>query len=214
MSDRQVRDQVMTFYLAGHETTAVALSWAWYLLSKNPEAARKVREEVDRVLGDRVPEIGDLPALVYTRMVIDETLRLYPPAWVFSRRVVEDDTFGEYRVSAGTTVALSPYVTHRRADLWENPEGFDPERFRPGDDGAEGWRPGYAYFPFGGGPRQCIGNNFALTEATLVMATVVRRYRLDLVPGREVSPKARGTLKPDRRVWMVPHTIADVAVDR
>ena len=211
MSDRQIRDEVFGIYLAGHETTAVALSWAWYLLSKNPEAARKVREEARRVLGDRTPGVEDLPSLVYTRMVIDETLRLYPPAWAFSRKAVEDDTFGEYRIPAGTTIGLSPYVTHHRPDLWENPEGFDPERFAPGNSGG---RPRYAYFPFGGGPRQCIGNNFALMEATLIVATVARRYRLDLVPGQEIKPKSRGTLAPSSPVWMVPYAVAGSAVAR
>ena len=211
MSDRQVRDEVFGIYLAGHETTALTLTWLWYLLSKNPEAARKVREETHRVLGDRTPGVQDVPELTYTRMVIDETLRLYPPAWAFSRKAVEDDTFGEYRVPAGATIGLSPYVTHHRADLWENPEGFDPERFAPGSGSG---RPRYTYFPFGGGPRQCIGNNFALMEATLVVATVTRRYRLDLMPGQEIEPKASGTLKPGSPVWMVPCVFASTVSTR
>lgn len=193
MSDRQLRDEVMTVYLAGHETTAMALSWCWYLLSKNPESARKVREEVALVAGDGVLGVEHLPNLVRTRMVVDETLRLYPSAWLLSRRAIEDDQVGPYRVPAGSMLFVSPFVTHRRSDLWENPEGFDPERFDPGKgDGG----PRYAYFPFGGGPRQCIGNNFALMEATLVVASVARRYRLDLVPGREIKVRERGSLVP------------------
>ena len=193
MDDQQVRDEVTNVYLAGHETTAVLLTWAWYLLSKHPGAARRVREEALDVAGDRPPGLEDLPKLVYTGMVIDETLRLYPSAWVLARKAVEDDEIGGYRVPAGTGLFVCPYVTHRRADLWENPEGFDPERFAAG---REDGRRRYAYFPFGGGPRLCIGNNFALMEATLVVASVARRYRLDLVPGREVKVRERGSLVP------------------
>jgi cytochrome P450 len=193
MSDQQLRDEVMTIYLAGHETMANTLSWVWYLLSKNPEAARKVREEVSYVLKGRSPGFKDLPTLVYTRMVIDETLRLYPPAWIVSRRAIEDDELCGYRIPAGSRLMLSPYVTHRRAELWENPEGFDPERFASGNSNG---RQRYAYYPFGGGPRQCIGNNFALMEATLVVSMVMQRYRLDLIPGQEVKAQPRSTLGP------------------
>jgi cytochrome P450 len=183
MSDQQIQDEVTTIYLAGHETTAVTLAWAWYLLSKSPEVARGVREEVSRVLGERTPGIEDVPNLTYTKMVIDETLRLYPAAWMISRTAVEEDEIEGYRIPAGQTLFLSPYVTHRRPDLWPNPEGFDPERFAP-ESGGE--RPRFAYFPFGGGPRQCIGNNFAHVEAILVVAMVMQRYRLDLMSGQTV----------------------------
>ena len=204
MTDRQLRDEVMTVYLAGHETTAMALSWCWYLLSKNPESSRRVREEALGVAGDGALGVEHLPGLVQTRMVVDETLRLYPSAWLLSRRAVEDDQIGPYRIPAGTALFLSPYVTHRRPDLWENPEGFDPERFAPGrDDGG----PRYAYFPFGGGPRLCIGNNFALMEATLIVAAVARRYRLDLVPGREVKVRERGSLLPHPGMPMIPRAV-------
>ena len=201
MSDRQIRDEVTTIYLAGHETTAVTLAWAWYLLSKHPGVARAVREEVGRVLGDRTPGIEDLNDLVYTRAVLDETLRLYPAAWTVSRKAVGEDEIGGYRIPAGQTLFLSPYVTHRREDFWPNPEGFDPQRFLPGN-GED--RPRFAYFPFGGGPRMCIGNNFALMEATLIVAMVMQRYRLDLVPGKTVEPNPRGTLRPHPGVWMTP----------
>ena len=204
MSDRQLRDEVMTIYLAGHETTAMALCWLWYLLSKNPKSARKVREEVESVVGEGVVSVEHLPKLVYAKMVVEETLRLYPSAWLLSRKAIHDDQVGPYRIWAGSSLFISPFVTHRRPDLWENPEGFDPERFTPGGD--EGG-PRYAYFPFGGGPRQCIGNNFALMEATLIVASVVRRYRLDLVSGREVKLKEKGSLKPFPGLSMTLHDI-------
>ena len=204
MGDQQLRDEVMTISLAGHETTANALSWAWYLLSKNLEAAREVREEASRVLGGRIAGSGDLPRLVYTRMVIDETLRLYPPAWILTREAVEDDGIGEYRIPAGSKLLISPYVTHHRTDLWENPEGFDPERFAPGN-GEE--CPRYAYYPFGSGQRMCIGKNFALMEAALIMSTVTQRYRLDLAPDREVKAQPKTTLAPLPGVWMTVHAV-------
>lgn len=209
MSDRQIRDEVTTIYLAGHETTAVTLAWTWYLLSKSPEAARRVRQEVSRVLGERTPGIEDLPNLTYTRMVLDETLRLYPAAWMISRTAVEEDEVGGYRIPAGHTLFLSPYVTHRRTDLWPNPEGFDPERFAPAGGNRH---PRFAYYPFGGGPRLCIGNNFALMEATLVVAMVMQRYRLDLMPGQTVKAHPKGTLRPRPGVWMIPHSITSTAI--
>ncbi len=202
MSDRQIRDEVTTMYLAGHETTAVTLSWAWYLLSRSPEVAREVREEVRRVLGDRPPSVEDLKELAYTRAVVDETLRLYPAAWMVSRKAVGEDEIGGYPIPAGQILFVSPYVTHRREDLWPNPEGFDPLRFAPGNGDH---RPRFAYFPFGGGPRLCIGNNFALSEAILVIAMTMQRYRLDLVPCRTVKAQPKGTLRPRPAVWMTPH---------
>ena len=208
MGDREVRDEVMGIYLAGHETTAVLLTWLWRLLSKHPGAVRRVREEALEVLEDRTPGVEDLPNLVYTKMVIDETLRLYPSAWLLARRAVDDDEVGGYPIPAGTGLFVCPYVTHRRPDLWENPEGFDPGRFDPGNADL---RPRYAYYPFGGGPRQCIGQNFALMEATLIVASIARRYRLDLVPGGEVKPLPRGTLKPNSAVWMVPRAVGTMA---
>lgn len=208
MSNQQIRDEVTTIYLAGHETTAATLAWAWYLLSKSPEVARGVREEVSRILGERTPVLEDVSNLTYTRMVIDETLRLYPAGWMISRTAVEEDEIGGYRIPAGQGIFLSPYVTHRRPELWPNPEGFDPERFAPESGGG---RPRFAYFPFGGGPRQCIGNNFALMEATLVVAMVTQRYRLDLVPGQTVKANPKGTLRPRPGVWMTPHSTAGTA---
>ena len=214
MDHQQVRDEVMNIYLAGHETTAVLLTWLWYLLSKNPESARKVSEEALDVAEDHPPGLEDLPKLVYTRMVIDETLRLYPSAWVLARKAVEDDEIGGYPIPARTGLFVCPYVTHRRPDLWENPEGFDPERFRPGRDGGAEGRSRFAYYPFGGGPRQCIGQNFALMEATLIVALIARRYRLDLLAGQEARPLPRGTLRPNSKMWMVPHEVGSARRSR
>lgn len=193
MSDAQLRDEVMTILLAGHETTAVALSWTWYLLARNPEAEHKLHAELDRVLAGRTPGVEDLPNLPYTRMVVDETMRLYPPAWGMGRQAKEDDEIRGYRIPAGVPVALSQYVTHRHPDFWERPDAFDPERFTPERSAG---RPQFAYFPFAGGPRQCIGNNFALMEAQLVLATIAQRYRLRLVPGQRIVPEPMITLRP------------------
>lgn len=193
MNDTQLRDEVMTLLLAGHETTANALAWTWMLLSRFPDVRRRLVAEVDAVVGVRDPAFDDLPSLVYTRMVIDESMRLFPPAWIFSRAPAQADEILGHTVAAGTFVFVSPWVTHRRPDLWENPEGFDPERFRP-ERVAK--MPRYAYFPFGGGPRQCIGNNFALAEMVLVLAVLARRFRLDLLPGARIEPEPTITLRP------------------
>lgn len=199
MSDRQLRDEVITLFIAGHETTANALTWAGYLLSTHVEVARRLRAEVDEKLGGRVPTAADLPELSYTRMVLDETMRLYPPVWVTDRCAIGEDVVCGYRIPAGATVSISPYATHHDPAFWENPEGFDPERFAP--ENAAG-RPHYAYFPFGGGPRQCIGKGFALLEATLVLALLAQRLDLRLVPGRRVEPLAMATLRPRHGLWM------------
>jgi cytochrome P450 len=202
MSDEQLRDEVITLFLAGHETTANALTWASYLLSTHVGVARRLRAEVDEVLRGRIPTASDLADLPYTRMVIDETLRLYPPAWITNRRAIEADTVCGYRIPADAMVSISPYVTHRDPTLWENPEGFDPERFTPERSAG---RPYYAYFPFGGGPRQCIGKGFALMEATLVLALLAQRCGLPLVPGRRVETEALATLRPRYGMWMRAH---------
>jgi cytochrome P450 len=193
MTDQQLRDEVMTFFLAGHETTAVTLTWTWYLLSKNVEARRRLEEEVDRVLAGRSPSIDDVPKLVYTKMVVQESMRLYPPVWGIARLPAEDDQIGDLFIPAGSPVLLVQYVTHRHRDFWDNPEGFDPERFLPQQ--VEKRHP-YAYFPFAAGPRICIGNHFAMLEAVLIVASVVSRWRLNLVPGAPVIPQPRVTLRP------------------
>ncbi len=199
MSSEQVRNETITLLLAGHETTANALTWTWYLLSKYPEAARRVREEAVSVLGERPPTFADLPRLHWTTAVVQEAMRLYPPIWIVERHVREDDEIGGYRIPAGSTVAISPWVTHRHPDFWDNPEGFDPERFRPEQVAR---RHHYAYIPFGGGQRLCIGNHFAMIEAQVIVAMVSRTYRLDLVPGIPVEPLPGITLRARRGLPM------------
>lgn len=193
MSDQQLLDEAKTIFLAGHETTANALAWAFVYLSRSPEVARRLRDEVRAQLGDRTPTFADVAKLRYTRMVIDETLRLSPPAWSTVRTPLRDDVIGGYHIPAGSFITISPYVTHRNPAFWPNPEGFDPERFNP--DRQED-RPRFAYFPFGGGPRICIGNSFALMEATLLLAMICRRFQLDLVPGHPIDTLPEVTLRP------------------
>lgn len=193
MNDQQVRDEVMTLLLAGHETTANALTWTWYLLSQHPEVEEQLHAELDAVLSGTLPTVEHLPRLPYTAMVLQEAMRLYPPIWVLSRKAIADDELGGFFIPQGSMVILSPYATHRHPEFWEQPEVFDPQRFTPERVAA---RPHYAHFPFGGGPRLCIGNNFALMEAQLVLATVARRYRLRMVPDHPVLPEAKITLRP------------------
>jgi cytochrome P450 len=193
MSDKQLRDEVMTIFLAGHETTANALAWALYLLAQHPDAEAKLAAEVDGVLAGKTPTLEDLPRLPYTRMVIEEALRLYPPAWAIGRQALRDDNVGGYRVPANSGVIVSPWLTHRHPAFWEDPLRFDPERFTAERSAG---RPRYAYFPFAGGPRQCIGNEFALMEAQLVLAMIAQAFRLRLVPGRSVEPDPAVTLRP------------------
>ncbi|MDX1435540.1 MAG: cytochrome P450 [Anaerolineales bacterium] len=193
MTDLQLRDEVITVFVAGHETTAAALTWTFYLLSENQDAEARLHGELEEALGGQPPDMAALPDLKYTRMVIDESMRLYPPAWITNRTCVEDDVVCGYRIPAGDITTLSPYVTHRLERYWPDPERFDPERFNP-DTPAD--RPRYAYFPFGGGPHQCIGNSFALVEATLILAAVAQRFRLRLQPGYEVVPDPQVTLRP------------------
>jgi cytochrome P450 len=193
MSDKQLRNEVITLLLAGHETTANALTWTWYLLSQHPWAAERLRQELSTVLDGRPPGMDDLPALAYTRMVVQEALRLYPPAWIISRKAEQDDEIGGYPIPAGTVVSLSPYVMHRHPGFWQSPEVFDPERFSPSQTES---RPAYAYFPFGGGPRLCIGRDFAMQEALLILATVAQRFELHLLPGHPVEMEALITLRP------------------
>jgi cytochrome P450 len=193
MSDRQLRDEVLTMLIAGHETTATALTWAWALIDANPGVAARLHAELDSALGDRAPTLADLPQLGYTRMIIDETLRLYPPVYILSRNVAADDVIGGYRIPKGSAVDLSPYLTHRHPEFWPDPERFDPERFTPERAAA---RHKHAYIPFSTGPRMCIGNSFALIEATLVLATLARRLRLRLAEGRIPAPEPLVTLRP------------------
>jgi cytochrome P450 len=204
MNDQQVRDEVMTLLIAGHETVATALTWTWYLLSQHPEVERRLHSELDEVLGGHLPTVEHLARLSYTRMVIEEVLRLYPPAWVFGRKALADDEIGGYIIPANSMIVLSPYMTHRHPAFWENPEMFDPERFAPEREAS---RPHYAYFPFGGGPRICIGTNFALMETQLVLATIAQRYQLHLVPGHPIEPEALLSLRLRYGLPMTPHRI-------
>jgi cytochrome P450 len=193
MSDEQLRVEVTTFLLAGQETTSLALTWTWYLLSQHPHARQKLEDEIDSVLDGRPPEYADLASLPYTRMVVDEAMRLYPPAWGFSRQALNDDTLGGFRLPRGWLAFVVPYVLHRLPAYWKDPDTFDPERFSP-ERSAE--RPKFVYLPFGAGPRQCIGNQFALIEAQLSVATLAQSYRLQLVPGHPVEPWPLITLRP------------------
>jgi cytochrome P450 len=193
MSDQQLHEEALTLALVGHETTATALSWTWYLLSQNPEPEQRLQRELAEVLGGRAPTIADLPVLPYTAMVIDESMRLYPPVWSVGRSPLSADEILGFAIPKGASVMLSQWLTHRHPDFWEEPERFDPERFSP-ERCAD--RPRYAYFPFGGGPRLCIGNLLALTEAKLILASVAQKYRLRMVPGHRVEPHPLASLRP------------------
>ncbi|HYU73110.1 MAG TPA: cytochrome P450 [Ktedonobacteraceae bacterium] len=199
MSDRQVRDEAMTILLAGHETTAVALTWTWYLLAQHPQVYTRMRDEVDRVLAGRLPTFADLPGLPYTLQVFKESIRLFPPAYGFARQAVRPVTIGNYHLAAGTLIAISPYAMHRRPDYFPEPERFDPERFT---SEAEQRLPRHAYIPFGGGPRICIGNSFALMEGHLVLATLAQHVNFALVPGQRVELEPIVTLRPKNGIKM------------
>ena len=203
MTDRQLRDEVMTLLLAGHETTSLALAWTWYLLSQHAHARRRMEEELDQVLDGRVPSFGDLGSLPYTRMVIEEAMRLYPPAWGISRVAVASDGIGGYQLPAGWLVFVVPFVMHRHPRYWENPDRFDPERFTADRSAV---RPKFVYLPFGAGPRQCIGNQFATIEAHLVLATLAQRYRLETIAGHRVVPWPLVTLRPRHGIRMRVHS--------
>jgi len=193
MTDRQLRDEVMTMLLAGHETTSLALSWTYYLLSRYPDAEQSIAGEVDRVIGNDRPAFTHVDRLVCTRRVLEESLRLYPPAWGFSRLSLDDDEIGGYHVPKGSIVFVIPYVVHRRPKLWPDPERFDPDRFAPEHESA---RQKFSYIPFGGGPRGCIGNQFAMLEAQLIVAAIAQRYRIELAPAQNIQPEPLITLRP------------------
>ena len=204
MSNRQLRDEVMTIFLAGHETTAIALGWTWYLLSKHATAARRLREELANVLGGRSVRLDDLPGLVYTEQIIKESMRLFPPAWIISRCAIDADRIGGYDIPARTIIFTSPYVTHRLARLWENSDRFEPERF---DSARVTALPAFACFPFGGGPRRCIGNTFVMMELVLVVATIAQRCRLDLATGEQPGLSPTITLRPSTPIRVVRHAL-------
>jgi cytochrome P450 len=199
MSDQQLRDEMMTLFLAGHETTANALTWIWYLLARHPEVEERLSEELRRVLGGRAPTAADLPKLPYTEMVVRESLRLYPPAPGAAREPIEDVAIGGFQVPKGSLISINTYVMHRDARFFADPDRFHPERF------SQGWEeriPRFAYLPFGAGPRVCIGNAFATMEARLILATVAQRLKFSLETAAEVRPVQLITLRPGRPVRM------------
>jgi cytochrome P450 len=199
MSDRQLRDEMMTLFLAGHETTAMALAWTWYLLSQHPGVEARLHDELRAVLAGRRPTMADLPNLPYTEMVVRESMRLYPPAAGVAREPIEDVDIGGYQVPKGSLISINIYAQHRDARFFDDPERFDPERF------ARGWEervPRGAYLPFGGGPRVCIGNGFAMMEARLILAAVASRWRLSLEPGQDIVPAQLVTVRPKNGLRM------------
>ena len=197
VSDADLRDQVLTIVMAGHETTAKSLTWTLYLLDRHPEELAKVREEVDRVLGGRPPTAADLAELPACRRAVMEAMRLYPPVWLISRRALGEDEIGGYRVEPGTLVCVSQWVLHRHPDYWDAPEAYRPDRF----DGAE--LPSHLYLPFGGGDRICVGQHLAMLEAVLVLAVLLQSVRLTLLPGFPVEPEALVTLRPRHGMQMI-----------
>ena len=194
MTDEQVRDEVLTLFLAGHETTANALTWTWYLLSQNPVAEAKLHAELDDVLAGRTPSIDDLPNLKYTENVVAESMRLFPPAWTVGRLATEDHELGGYLVAKGSLILMSQYVIHRDPRFWENPDSFEPERWETQNIKEAGQK--FTYFPFGGGVRRCIGESFAWTEGILLLATLAQRWRLRVVPEQKIGLSPMITLRP------------------
>ncbi len=199
VTKKQMRDEVMTLLLAGHETTAATLAWTWYLLAQHPEVERRLHAEVDQVLAGRRATLADVPRLVYTRMAICETLRLYPPVWLLPRKAINADRLGQHLIPAKSDVLVSVYTIHRHPQFWDDAGRFDPERFAP-DKNPE--RESCAYLPFGAGPRTCLGSRFGLMEVTLMVATIAQRFSLRLVGDQEVEPEASLTLHPRRGLPM------------
>jgi cytochrome P450 len=198
MNDVQLRDEVMTLFLAGHETTALSLSWSWYLLATHPEAEQKFHAELREVLGGRAPNVSDLPKLKYTETIAKEAMRLYPPAYAVGREAIEDTEIGGYRVPKGTQLYAFQWVTHRDPRYFDEPDSFKPERW-----GAEAQIPKYAYFPFGAGPRQCIGNYFAMMEVVLLLATIGQRFRFSLDPEHKVELLPVLSLRPKTGIKVI-----------
>jgi cytochrome P450 len=199
MTDKQVRDEALTLLIAGHETTANALTWTWYLLSQNPDVEARMHAEIDGVLGGKLPSFDDAAKLTYTSGVFAESLRLYPPAWAIGRRAREDYSIAGYAIPAKSILLMSPWVMHRDPRWWPQPERFDPDRWQP-EEAAK--RPKFAYFPFGGGARVCIGERFAWAEGVLVLATIAHRWKMRLVPGHPVETRAVITLRPKHGMKM------------
>jgi cytochrome P450 len=200
MTDVQLRDEAITIFLAGHETTANALTWTWYLLSEHPDVESKLHTELDTILQGRLPAVDDFPRLRYTEMAIAEALRMYPPAWLIGRRALKDYQLGRYIVPAGSIVIMSQYVVHHDARYFPEPFRFDPDRWTPE---ARAARPQFSYFPFGGGPRRCIGESFAWMETVMVLATLAQNWRLRFVTGHPVALHQLITLRPKYGMPMV-----------
>ena len=210
MSNQQLRDEVLTFLLAGHETTALALSWTWHLLGQHPEAEQKLHSELDRVLGGRVPTFADLSALPYTEAVIKESMRLYPPAWSLARTVIADVELAGYKVPKGSNIVMSQWIMHRHPAYFSDPDTFIHDRWL-GDKLRK--LPRFVYFPFGGGPRQCIGAAFAQMEATILLATIAQRFHFHAAPDHSVVPVPSFTLRPKNGIRMTMEKRQPVAVD-
>ncbi len=200
MTNKQVKDEAMTLFVAGHETTANALTWTFYLLGQHPEVEQKLAEEITTGLQGRLPTLADLPKLPYLEMVVKESMRMYPPAWTVSREAQEDFELGGYTIPKGSVLMMSMYVVHHDARYWDQPDAFLPERFSAANEENI---PKYAYFPFGGGPRVCIGNQFAMMEAELVLATIVQRYQLSLLPNQQIKLNPLVTLRPQPDIQML-----------
>jgi cytochrome P450 len=203
MTDEQIRDEAMTIFLAGHETTANALAWTWYLLSAAPDVESRMHDEIDRVLGERLPTAADLQKLTFVEQVITESMRLYPPAWIIGRRAIEAYPVGDYVLPPRTIVLLSPWLTQRDARFFPDPDRFDPDRWTPAFRQS---MPQFAYFPFGGGARRCIGESFAWSELLLVVATIAQHWRLRLVQGHVVAPQPVVTLRLKHGLRMTVHS--------
>jgi cytochrome P450 len=199
MTDKQVRDEALTLLIAGHETTANALTWTWYLLSQNPAVEARMHAEIDSALAGKLPGLDDMSKLPYTSGVFAESLRLYPPAWAIGRRAREDYSIGGYTIPAKSILLMSPWVVHRDPRWWPLPESFNPDRWLP-DEASK--RPKFAYFPFGGGARVCIGERFAWAEGVLVLAAIAQRWKMRLVPGHPVETRAVITLRPKHGMKM------------
>lgn len=200
MTDKQIRDELLTLFSAGYETIGEALTWTWYLLSQNPEVDLRFRRELREVLGDRIPSVNDISKLRYTGMILAESMRLYPPTWIFIRMARQDAILPSgFTIPAGSKLYLCQYVMHRNARYWANPERFDPERFT---ESAKKTRPQFAYFPFGGGIRVCIGEAFAKMECMLALAFIAQRFALTLVSGQTIVPKPHMTLRPKNQIMM------------
>ncbi|HVJ09036.1 MAG TPA: cytochrome P450 [Acidisarcina sp.] len=201
MTDTQLRDEVLTIFLAGYETVANALAWTWLLLGQNPQAEARFHAELDEVLGDRLATIDDLPRLRYTEMVLAESMRLYPPAWAMGRQSIRDVELGPYRFPSGTYFFFSQYIMHRSPEHFPDPLRFDPERFTAQQKLA---RQKFTYFPFGGGSRQCIGEAFAWMEGVLILATLGQQWKLNLVPGQHIEVQPKITLRPRSSIRVIP----------